>query len=1077
MRKILTYIVLISYLLTSNHALIRDYGFSAVAEASIMEPDTISNLVFHYDAQDTDWDGNPANEPTDGSNLTTWIDKENSFNATQVTAAKRPIYRSSGINGLPALEFDGGDDVYNVDNQNLINTATYNEKSFAAVFRTGPDINTFQTIYEQGGTIRWYSFIIHNGRIYAGIWNTAEWDTWNQFKSVDLWVAQANSNYFAMIVQDSTSGVDSENTLAIYLNGNLVSFVDHVDPQTPHGWLVGIWAVRNDTVRASDNLPISLWEWNYFSGHIGELISWNHALNTDEILWTHSYLSDRWWVTILREITPVEQITTDTNPSYTFSTNRSGTLVYWGSCNSTTTSASFWDNTITFDSNGAGWPLSEGNFNDCTISLTDTFWNTTILNVSPFTVVVDTTGTGIIAPSALPNLVLHYDAQNTDGDENPANEPADWSNLWTWIDLAGVSNATQWNATGTPDYITSGINGLPSLEFNGTSDFYDVANAGLINTNALFDQKSFAAVFETGPDVTTFQNIYEQGGGARWYSFVIDDWRIYAWVWNNNEWDPGEQYKSVDLWVAEPNTVYFSMIVQDSDNGDDFSNRLLIYLNGVLSSFQDHTDPQRSHGGTIALWKVSGNSVRASDNVAVWDGSFFGGRVGEFLSWNHALSYSEVQWIQNYFSDRWDIAIFTESQSITSPTTNRNPLYRFITNREGTLSYGGGCNSTTTTAVIWENTIVFDSDGAGWQLTNGVYDTCTITLTETGWETHVLSVTPFTIESAMIELTEVTPVPTPTTDTTPDYTFNSPITWDIFFQGSCSSATTSAAVWNNTITLNALPNGTFIDCFIKVKNIFEETPFLHISNFTINADITAPIITATTPENDDIIPIWNNLSLDFSYNDAGSWVNTGSISLILQKWDGVSSYWSDLFWTNVSIDSITESDSNYTANWLDFGRYRAQFSMADVAGNIQNEEIIFYIDEIEFIVSTGSLDIGSLETWTATFSDEEITITVRTVWTQFNVLMNKNIDMENDNGDEIIDWDGSMWFGYEKDSFVWDITAIWVNQPIGSEVKNLNTNGDKNTYTYTIKCWALVEQLQASGAYETNLWFTINLSY
>jgi hypothetical protein len=62
----------------------------------------------------------------------------------------------------------------------------------------------------------------------------------------------------------------------------------------------------------------------------------------------------------------------------------------------------------------------------------------------------------------------------------------------------------------------------------------------------------------------------------------------------------------------------------------------------------------------------------------------------------------------------------------------------------------------------------------------GTYSDCSIML-NTGVSTVSLVVTPFTIEEAFYSLTEVTPVPTPTDDTTPNYTFSSPIAGTISY--------------------------------------------------------------------------------------------------------------------------------------------------------------------------------------------------------------------------------------------------------------------------------------------------------
>ena len=67
-------------------------------------------------------------------------------------------------------------------------------------------------------------------------------------------------------------------------------------------------------------------------------------------------------------------------------------------------------------------------------------------------------------------------------------------------------------------------------------------------------------------------------------------------------------------------------------------------------------------------------------------------------------------------------------------------------------------------------------------------------------------------------IAEVTAVTTPTTDTTPNYTFSSDEAGTITYGGSCSSSTTSAISGNNTITLVSLSTGTYTDCTITVTD-------------------------------------------------------------------------------------------------------------------------------------------------------------------------------------------------------------------------------------------------------------------
>ena len=101
-------------------------------------------------------------------------------------------------------------------------------------------------------------------------------------------------------------------------------------------------------------------------------------------------------------------------------------------------------------------------------------------------------------------------------------------------------------------------------------------------------------------------------------------------------------------------------------------------------------------------------------------------------------------------------------------------------------------------------------------MSEGTYSDCTITVTDSNGNvssSHTISsftvvITPF--------IEEVTAVITPTIDNTPNYTFSSTKAGTITYGGSCSSSTTTAVVGNNTITFNALANGTYDDCTIRV---------------------------------------------------------------------------------------------------------------------------------------------------------------------------------------------------------------------------------------------------------------------
>ena len=93
-----------------------------------------------------------------------------------------------------------------------------------------------------------------------------------------------------------------------------------------------------------------------------------------------------------------------------------------------------------------------------------------------------------------------------------------------------------------------------------------------------------------------------------------------------------------------------------------------------------------------------------------------------------------------------------------------------------------------------------------------------------------------------IVLKEVTAITTPTTDTTPDYTFSSTESGTITYGGSCSSSTTSAISGNNTITLSSLSDGTYADCTITVTKTIniEKSETIISGSLTITSFVVLP---------------------------------------------------------------------------------------------------------------------------------------------------------------------------------------------------------------------------------------------
>ena len=276
---------------------------------------------------------------------------------------------------------------------------------------------------------------------------------------------------------------------------------------------------------------------------------------------------------------------------------------------------------------------------------------------------------------------------------------------------------------------------------------------------------------------------------------------------------------------------------------------------------------------------------------------------------------------------------------VTTPNNDNTPNYTFSSDKAGTITYGGSCSSSTTSATIGNNTITLVS------LSDGTYSNCTITVTDSaGNVSNTLTLTTFIVDSTAATLAEVTAVTTPTNDTTPDYTFSSSEAGTITYGGSCSSSTTSATTGNNTITLVSLSEGTYSDCTITVTDNSSNSVTLNISSFVI--ETTAPTVSSvsTTADNQSSVSITDNITVTFSEAMDTTYVTTSTSDTNCAGTIRVSS---DNFSTCVKMSSSpASSNSNKTFTLEPYGYLtvsttyltRVTTGVKDTAGNAMGSQ-------------------------------------------------------------------------------------------------------------------------------------------
>lgn len=103
-------------------------------------------------------------------------------------------------------------------------------------------------------------------------------------------------------------------------------------------------------------------------------------------------------------------------------------------------------------------------------------------------------------------------------------------------------------------------------------------------------------------------------------------------------------------------------------------------------------------------------------------------------------------------------------------------------------------------------------------------------------------------------------------------------------------------------------------------------------------------------------------------------------------------------------------------------------------------------------------------------------MTVTTVGAAFGVTMNQVVPLTGIGTGVINSWDGTDGFG-KRIGVTNTIEAITLNHPVGSQARSINTNGQKNTYTYPVRLGARSRADQFANDYRGEISFTLDVSY
>ncbi len=626
--------------------------------------------------------------------------------------------------------------------------------------------------------------------------------------------------------------------------------------------------------------------------------------------------------------------------------------------------------------------------------------------------------------------------------------PITWDITYSWsCDSSTTSVTSTGNTTITFNTLTEGIhndckimisNSTDSSEWLPISSFTVDLTAPIITENTPIDEQVFNWNYQI---IVGHSDTW--GIDLTWTTINIEKWlwgNSWTWVTNNvltninttntwttadfsgNDWKYRILYTAKDLaWNISNKTIIFYI---DTDTIVDFENTS--WYTADPSDWDRETTK-------VYEWNYSFESKNTDDNTSACF------TVDEKIpgTWSVDFYYS-VSSEQNYDFLRFYIDWTEQDKWSWNIDWTKSPTYTFDADNDHELKW---CYTKDWSVSKWDNRARVDY----------------IVMQRTDKPT----------------ISEVTAVSTPTTDNTPDYTFNTSISWDIAYSWSCNVSwnPTSATWWDNTITFWTLADWDYNDCQIQVTSSSDTTPWLNVSSFTVDANW--PIYSSVFPNLNQIIPK-NNFNIILNYSDSPSWVDDTTANIKLYKWDSTNSSWNDIS-SNLWTWTISTSQASYPTSWLNYWKYKYDFSIKDTLGNQSSKSIEFYIDEPELIISTWNINIWKLNSNTNTFWDT-LTVTVKTVWAWFRIKLKKNKALTHTNNNDFIPYyNWSVWMWYDKNNN-WNLSD-YNDDIILSDSWTLNTDWNLNTYTYTLKMWAIIDKLQAAGDYSWKIDFWIDLDY
>jgi len=639
---------------------------------------------------------------------------------------------------------------------------------------------------------------------------------------------------------------------------------------------------------------------------------------------------------IITKVANVPTPSINTNPQYTFHSDETGTIDI-SNVISNTTEAIIGNNIITFNN------LSRGTYNNITIKVTDDAGNdSNILQVNDFE--IHSYDISSIDLSGIDTYINSDDA-NKDHSLNIIMINHDSSGQLLELDINGITN---YSGTIKEDKVT--IN-LPSQLFKtDLSDNhivggrkYDISASVSDAYGNKSEVKSINFILDkTAPDISNIDL-----SGVDTYININNSLNDYSLNIIMTNTDASGQILKLDISGIKD----YSGIV----NGDKVTINLPSQLFKTDLS-DNHTVGGHKYDISASVSDAAGNESEVKSTNFILD------RTAPVINKIDLLGVNDGGYLK---LSQQDI-----SNDIIVTMTNADASGQKLILEMNGVDYSGIIEVSRVTIEIPRQTFIDMSDN---NIVGGLkYDISASVSDAAGNESEVKSISFFMDKTSPI-ISEISGVTTPSTNTEPQYTFNSNEAGTIDISNA-TSATTNIIDGSNTIIFNTLPVGEHSNIEIRViDSAGNKSNILDVNNFNIfSYDISSIDLSGI----DSYINI-ADANKDYSLNIIMK-TNDASGQQLKLDINGITDYSGIIDVSNVSITIPSKLFTDLSDNHIVGGRkYDISASVSDTSGNKSEvKSISFTLDKTKPVIELIELGFGTHLNITEGDVSQNITVTM-----------------------------------------------------------------------------------------------------